>query len=191
MTNFLTLHADPTANLHAATKQYVDGLLSAVLPVGSIMPFAGPSSATPSNWLFCNGSLKNIAAYPLLYAVIGTTYGADGSPATQFAVPDLRAEFLRGLDEGRGIDTGRTLGSTQGDALRNITGSITNIKRSGNGTASVSTGALSHVNTIIDGDGGETRPGLTLFFDASSVVPTASENRPRSVAVNYIIFAGQ
>ena len=47
--------------------------------------------------------------------------------------PDLRGEFIRGLDAGRGVDTGRTLASIQGDAIRNITGKI--VTNSANGTS--------------------------------------------------------
>ena len=45
---------------------------------------------------------------------------ADGTNGT----PDLRGEFIRGVDSGRGLDAGRTLGSPQGDAIRNITGEL-------------------------------------------------------------------
>jgi microcystin-dependent protein len=72
------------------------------------------------------GSIKaNFAAvsrtiYSRLFNVIGTTYGA-GDGVTTFNVPDGRAEFFRGLDDGRGIDPGRLLGSLQdGTWLRTV-----------------------------------------------------------------------
>ena len=34
-----------------------------------------------------------------------------------FNLPDLRGEFLRGFDDGRGIDSGRTFGSAQKGTL--------------------------------------------------------------------------
>ena len=52
--------------------------------------------------------------YADLFAVIGTTYGA-GDGSTTFNVPETRGEFLRSLDDGRGVDSGRTRGSAQGD----------------------------------------------------------------------------
>lgn len=42
----------------------------------------------PSGWLQCDGSLQSIADYQALAAVLGTTYGGDGS--SQFGLPDLR-----------------------------------------------------------------------------------------------------
>jgi len=50
-----------------------------------------------------------------LFSAIGTTYGG-GDGSTTFNLPDLRGEFVRGLDDGRGVDTSRTLGSSQADA---------------------------------------------------------------------------
>jgi phage-related tail fiber protein len=59
-----------------------------------------------------------------LFAAIGTTFGS-GNGSTTFNVPDLRAEFIRGWDNGRGIDTGRVFGSSQLDAFASHTHSIT------------------------------------------------------------------
>lgn len=75
-----------------------------------------PFSAIPVNRLICDGQLYNIADYPKLFAKLGTTYGGNGN--TTFAVPDYRGIVLRGLDSGRGLDTGRTLGSYQEDTLK-------------------------------------------------------------------------
>jgi phage-related tail fiber protein len=47
-----------------------------------------------------------------LFSAIGTTYGA-GDGSTTFNLPDLRGEFIRGWDDARGVDAGRTLGSAQ------------------------------------------------------------------------------
>lgn len=109
----------------------------------------------------------------------------------QFSLPDARGQFIRIWDNGAGVDpdaasrtdrgdgtTGDNVGTNQDFAIENITGSITRIKRDGGGTASVSSGAFSHSNTTIDGDGGESRPGLTLNFDASGSVQTSTETRP-------------
>ena len=45
----------------------------------------------PNGWFTCDGSVKSIAEYEVLYALIGTTYGGDGN--TTFAVPDLRGQL--------------------------------------------------------------------------------------------------
>lgn len=84
-------------------------------PVGSIMPY--PAATIPNGWLLCNGALygrtsANLNPEPNLFAVIGTTYGA-GDGLTNFAVPDLRGMFVRGFDDGRGIDPLRALGTQQ------------------------------------------------------------------------------
>lgn len=79
-------------------------------PAGAVLAFAG--SAAPAGWLKANGALVSRTSYAALFAVIGTTYGA-GDGSTTFALPDLRGEFLRGWDDGRGVDIGRGLGTWQ------------------------------------------------------------------------------
>ncbi|QPB08629.1 tail protein [Burkholderia phage Mica] len=79
-------------------------------PAGMVMYFAG--SAAPAGWLKANGAAISRTAYGALFARIGTTYGA-GDGANTFNLPDLRGEFLRGFDDGRGIDPSRAFGSMQ------------------------------------------------------------------------------
>lgn len=67
--------------------------------VGVIGFFAG--SSAPSGYLKANGALVSRTTYATLFAAIGTTFGA-GDGSTTFALPDLRGEFLRGWDDGRG-----------------------------------------------------------------------------------------
>lgn len=66
----------------------------------------------PIGWLKCNGALVSRAQYSALFAAISTRFGA-GDGSTTFALPDLRGEFVRGWDDGRGIDSGRVLGAGQ------------------------------------------------------------------------------
>jgi microcystin-dependent protein len=66
----------------------------------------------PANYLKCNGALVSRTTYAALFTAIGTLYGA-GDGSTTFALPDLRAEFVRGWDDGRGIDTSRAIGTAQ------------------------------------------------------------------------------
>ena len=84
--------------------------------VGVVAAFA--QSAAPTGWLICDGSALNGSgtAYEPLWNVIGTTYG--GSGQSSFNIPDLRGEFLRCSDQGRGVDSGRSHGSTQGDTVK-------------------------------------------------------------------------
>ena len=78
--------------------------------VGAISIF--PYSAIPSGYLECNGQAISRTTYADLFAKIGTTYGT-GNGSTTFNLPDLRGEFVRGWDNGRGVDNGRTIGSYQ------------------------------------------------------------------------------
>ena len=77
--------------------------------LGDIKIFAG--SFAPVNWLFCDGSVLNIAQYNALYALIGTTYGGNGS--TTFAVPDLRGRLPIGQGTGPGL-TQKPMGAKGG-----------------------------------------------------------------------------
>jgi hypothetical protein len=71
-------------------------------------------SSPPPGWLKANGAVISRAGFAALCAAIGTTYG---SGAGTFALPDLRGEFVRGWDDGRGVDTGRAIGTTQNGSL--------------------------------------------------------------------------
>jgi microcystin-dependent protein len=94
-----------------STGQTVNlSLVNIGVPTGTILTFA---SSTPSvGYLECDGSLLDVADYPELYAVISNTYGEENE-GTDFYLPDLRGEFIRGWDNGRGIDSGRVFGSNQ------------------------------------------------------------------------------
>lgn len=78
--------------------------------VGDIKVVA--TAEPPQGWLKCNGALVSRAQYAALFAAISTRFGA-GDGSTTFALPDLRGEFVRGWDDGRGIDPGRVLGAGQ------------------------------------------------------------------------------
>ena len=111
-TGFVSLVADPAQNLHAATKQYVDTQVSQVGIPGEVTYFA--MSSAPTGWLKANGAQVSRSTYADLFAAIGTTFGA-GNGSTTFNLPDLRGEFIRGWDNGRGVDAGRSFGSFQAD----------------------------------------------------------------------------
>ena len=102
--------ATGTRSTQLATTAFVGAECQIAAPVGSVYTFAG--ATVPTGWLKCNGALLSRTTYAALFAVIGTTYGA-GDGSTTFALPDLRGEFVRGVDDGRGVDAGRTLGSAQ------------------------------------------------------------------------------
>lgn len=154
------------------------------LPVGVPVPW--PSATPPTGWLKCNGAVFSAEEYPEL---------AKAYPTNK--LPDLRGEFIRGWDDGRGIDAGREILSAQGDAIRNITGTFGNGQTEANAAISFNTasGVFVSQSALRNTIGNTTiipntpnNPHL-VNFDASRVVPTASENRPRNIAFNYIVRA--
>lgn len=84
------------------------------LPAGTVGLFA--MATPPVGWMRANGAIVPRAVYAALFSVIGSTYGA-GDGVSTFGLPDLRGEFIRGWDNGRGIDAGRSFGSLQLDAI--------------------------------------------------------------------------
>lgn len=100
-------------------------------PAGTLVFHAGATA--PSGYLKANGSTISRTTYAALFAAIGTTFGA-GDGATTFSLPDLRGEFLRGFDDGRGIDSGRTFGSSQ--AATRVMGQIYDSTGHGGGVGS-------------------------------------------------------
>lgn len=155
--------------------------------VGMVAYFA--TTSAPSGFLKCNGAAISRTTYASLFARIGTTYGA-GDGRTTFNLPDLRGEFLRCLDDGRNVDAGRRLGTAQGDAIRNITGAFDTSKGSW-AQQFVDFAETSGAFDLIRGNkqwtgdpnnGGNNLP-TGFKFDASRVVPTANENRPRNIAL--------
>lgn len=139
--------------------------------VGNIIMRA--STNVPAGTLECNGAAVSRTTYADLFAEIGTTHGV-GDGSTTFNVPDYRGEFLRGWDHGRGVDIGRTLGSTQSDMVGNHTHGISDfILRDFAGSAwAYSAGSNNRA------------------FESNAtqgVVGTATETRPRNKSIMYCI----
>ncbi|HDQ0160977.1 TPA: tail fiber protein [Escherichia coli] len=155
------------------------------LPVGVPVPW--PSATPPTGWLKCNGAPFSAEEYPELAKVYPTN-----------ELPDLRGEFIRGWDDGRGVDSGRSLLSAQGDAIRNITGGFqgrnaatsARLFNAGATGAFRTDGKFGSYAAVADVPIGATDDRLaSLWFDASRTVPTAVENRPRNISFNYIVRA--
>lgn len=170
--------ANNATNSDTLDGSHKDDIIAAASPAGSVTAFAG--SIVPTGWLKCNGAAVSRTTYAALFGAIGVTYG-NGDGISTFNLPDLRGEFIRGWDNDRGIDAGRALGSAQGDAIRNISGDF--IASDDNGA----TGVFLVTDTGVGTESGGTAASKTVNFDASRVVPTASENRPRNIAMMYII----
>ena len=112
-----TLAANSPQNL--ATQQaivtYVQNALSTLtlspVPIGSVFYVA--VQTPPSGYLVADGASYSRSTYPVLANALANTYGGN---TTNFNVPDLRGQFVRGWDTGAGRDAGRIFGSNQSDA---------------------------------------------------------------------------
>ncbi|MCX9065054.1 phage tail protein [Citrobacter portucalensis] len=159
---------------------------SAPPPIG--IPFFWPVSAMPNTvvpewssnvFLKMNDATFSASTYPKLALVW---------PGLKLT--DCRGEFLRIWDDGRGVDSGRALLSAQGDAIRNITGSI-GFAADGLFTfvnGAFKPGPVSNTNRVNSVSGSGSYAYATLDVSSSNV-PTASENRPRNVAFNLLVRA--
>ena len=173
--------ASPNSNTNRTlTLPDADGEISlGGTPAGTLIYFA--ASTPPTGFLKANGAAVSRTTYADLFAVIGTTWGV-GNGSTTFNLPDLRGEFVRGWDDARGVDSGRSFGSAQGDAIRNITGEAGYIRVKLNNTH-YSSGAFTSALDVLSGDANNGSAYTARYtFNASNVVPTANENRPRNIA---------
>ncbi|HCL0972525.1 TPA: phage tail protein, partial [Escherichia coli] len=145
------------------------------LPVGVPVPW--PSVTPPTGWLKCNGAAFSAEEYPEL---------AKAYPSGK--LPDLRGEFIRGWDDGRGVDTGRAILSAQ----EWLTGSHCHYIRSWDAWNNTvlepndrqGDSLLSTDNAVQEGaiNGRFTSKYRTEFSGGN-------ETRPRNIAFNYIVRA--
>lgn len=189
-TNKITSLATGTDAADAITKAQLDALAASIaaqlVPTG-VVNFTTAATA-PTGWLIANGAAVSRTTYAALFAVISTTYGV-GDGSTTFNIPDLRGEFLRGLDLSRGVDTSRVLGSAQSHAFA-----------AHNHTAQVNDPGHQHVVPSFTSDGvngAGTGAALTQTTILSSSATTgvtvaigqtgSTETRPRNLALTPII----
>ncbi len=109
-TNSYHANTADTAN----TASVANALSYNPIPPGTILIYTGYNQ--PSGTLKANGAAVSRTVYSKLFNVIGTIYGG-GDGSTTFNLPDYRGLFVRGYDDGRGLDSwgGRPLGSYQAD----------------------------------------------------------------------------
>lgn len=182
------------------SSPYSEVAYNAVMPAGMIVPFAGPVENIPAGWLLCNGSAISRSNFMNLYKAIGLCWG-EGDGSTTFNLPDLCGMFLRGVSgesgndedaENRGMlnengsNIGNNVGSYQGDAIRNITGQIGGFDAY-SVIAGNTWGAFYAISGKYKGNKENDYDNAVVGFDASRVVPTGADNRPKNVYVNYII----
>lgn len=137
--------ANNTYDLGSATNKwnnfYVNAIInsdtsgSGTVPIGSVFYFA--SSTRPDGYLVCNGAINlNTYTYRNLHSVISNTFGGTAyqngttnipTATTTFSIPDLRGEFIRGWDGGRGVDSSRVFGTAQNASRINTTSAMNTI----------------------------------------------------------------
>lgn len=135
------------------------------IPAGAVIYVA--RNTPPTGYIKANGAAISRTTYAALFAAIGTTFGA-GNGSTTFNVPDLRGNFLRGFDDGRGIDSGRVFGTEQN--ATGIAGYVGN-----NGSVSV-----------IYADG--TSP-VNIEFTASNITGTVATQYSNMRPINTALLA--
>ena len=151
------------------------------LPVGVPVPW--PSATPPTGWLKCNGAAFSAEEYPEL---------AKAYPTNK--LPDLRGEFIRGWDDGRGIDAGRALLSLQAGMLEKHRHIV--VANDGYDTKDEWELATIFKKTYTQGrgldatnTGGSLIPSPTLHSRGSIGNTGGSETRPRNIAFNFIVRA--
>ena len=192
------LKTDGSGNLSFSIVQGV--------PSGAVFCIA--VATVPSGYLECNGQSVSRTTFAALFAIIGTQYGANNS--STFKVPDLRGEFIRGFDNGRGVDSGRSIASSQSEQNKQH-------NHSASSSSSVSPSSHGHSSSKLDNNrvfgfkqtganqDGDTSPfgspGTIPGFNISNLVNNTTlsvststsigneggENRPRNIAMMYVI----
>ncbi len=147
---------------------------AAFVPIGAILDF--PVHTVPAGFLACAGQTVTREAYPDLVAYL------TGDPlALSATLPDLRGEFRRGADLGRGVDAGRVPGSAQADQMqyhRHSIGPYYTVTGTDNTSSTPRWSALS-----------TNRTQITVNTNYAGTQENGSENRPRNVAVVSCIKA--
>lgn len=166
----LLLPGNASLPLEAVPLQQLEASVAAVIKPGTVQAFA--MSTAPSGWLKANGAAISRSAYATLFAAIGTTFGA-GDGSTTFNLPDLRGEFVRGWDDGRGVDSGRGFGTAQADEFEAHYHDVRTNSATGSGT----------------GGGGYfiSDAGVGALERTRATPSGGSETRPRNVALLYCI----
>ena len=160
------------------------------LPVGVPVPW--PLATPPTGWMKCNGAPFSAEEYPEL---------AKAYPTNK--LPDLRGEFIRGWDDGRGVDAGRTVGSAQASTgLRTAALDYYGVDATASG-ATIGT-AFNQPDSIITTQPSDAKAPnnsvLQAVLSDNSIQATQIQSsflgdavwitsRPRNVALNYIVRA--
>lgn len=174
---------DGSGKIPTARLPVLDGTK---LPAGTLAPVGTiglwGAETPPAGWIECDGTKLNTEAYSDLFAVIEFSFGGS-SDEGEFAVPDLRGQFIRGWNHGANVDPEAYYRTDRGDGYH---GDNVGTKQA--------TQYRAHPHSVAAGVGSANygaawywpRGGTTPFGD----VITASggvEGRPKNVSLMWII----
>ena len=181
------------------------------VPSGSV--FCMAVATVPSGYLECNGAEVSRTTYAVLFATIGTAYGT-GNGSSTFNLPDLRGEFIRGFDNGKGTDSGRAIASAQAGDNQQHSHNYTNNSitvtgadhahqirplrlNQNNGAVNITLGsgqsynvgyASSDSSLVAAGNAVKTSGSLSMTGTVGITISNqGSETRPRNIAMMYVI----
>lgn len=174
-----------TSNPNSGGSGWVKDVFSGY-PVGAPIPW--PTSVPPSGFIAMTGQSFNATTYPKL---------AIAYPS--LVLPDMRAEFIRGWDAGRGIDTGRAILAQQLSAnlahehVDKWAFARQNTNPGGVNSAS-SAYAKTYWDPVTDAPSGTLKQSIdgTWSGPSSGLDATSSggtESRPRNISFYYIVRA--
>tara|TARA_R100000231_G_scaffold128901_1_gene100156 strand:+ start:230 stop:1414 length:1185 start_codon:yes stop_codon:yes gene_type:complete len=182
---------------------------SAVQGVPSGAVFCMAVATVPPGYLECNGDPVSRSTYAALFAVIGTQYNTGGETSSEFRLPDLRGEFIRGFDNGRNVDV--VVDSNGNSNSRGIATSQSDQNKQHNHPASSDVTDTGHVHattfdnkkyfpggssTTIDFGGSGDYPADIFTMSSAETGITVStttsndgggEARPRNISMMYVI----
>jgi microcystin-dependent protein len=160
-----------------------------IVPIGTIMPWAGASSSPPDGYLFCDGSTVSDTTYAELFGVIGSNYGS--APSGQFKLPNLEGRVPLGFDSGSSTSPNSSPSPTQSNygkvgntgGIRNVslnTNEIPSHRHSKGNLKSISSNDSKHTHRVA---------GWTINYDGGGNVVEAltyagGENHPGKLTGN-------
>lgn len=203
----LATNSDENLATQKAIKTYIDNAIAAELlarsnaddslnnristfglpvPPGIVLYHAG--SSVPDGYLLCNGASVGKNQYSALYLALGGLNSPYGQTSVSFNLPDLRGEFIRGIDDGRGVDPNRVFGSSQASQIQKhkhvapYAETYTGPFGSSNSRGFQGSGRTDYDNFLYHTNDGSNYDGTV---NAAGVI--GNETRPRNVALTPII----
>ena len=179
-----------------------DNKFKEVVPIGTALVGYFPEEIPlPGLYIDADGSILDKNEFPEAFEVFGYNFGGFGD---NFRIIDLRGEFIRILDKGRGVDPARILGSFQDQQiLRHKHNGVTSVNGNhqhistwseGNGAAIYGSAGGGGPGSNSGGDWDNPRPYTSISGDHSHILNIDEagglENRSRNIALRAIVRVG-